>query len=214
MSYSHLTMDERNVIYRMRFQGYSNAEIARCLGCHRSTIGRECKRNADLEGRYDPGRPNPGQQPKAGPSASAQDRPSPPDGLRRRAAGGRWSPEQIAGRRPTVPRRTWRTVHQPYDDLSLDLGAIPSERSSSVPSCGSPENPVANPTASPPAGARFSANDPSTNVPTKPTNEPAWAIGKAIPWSGKATRGFVVTCVDRASRYLIARKVEPVPRSR
>ncbi len=55
MSYCHLTMDERNVIYRMQFQGYPDAEIARCLGRHRSTIGRECKRNASLEGRYYPG---------------------------------------------------------------------------------------------------------------------------------------------------------------
>ena len=55
MSYHHLTMEERNVIYRMRFQGYSDAEIARCLGRHRSTIGRECKRNANAYGRYYPG---------------------------------------------------------------------------------------------------------------------------------------------------------------
>ena len=51
MSYNHLTMDERNVIYRMQWQGYSNAEIARCLGCHRSTIGREFARPAELERR-------------------------------------------------------------------------------------------------------------------------------------------------------------------
>jgi len=55
MSYRHLTMEERNVIYRMRWQGYSNAEIARCLGYHRATIGRELKRNASVEGRYDAG---------------------------------------------------------------------------------------------------------------------------------------------------------------
>ena len=55
MSYHHLTMDERNVIYRMRFQGYPDAEIARCIGCHRATIGREVKRNASVEGRYNPG---------------------------------------------------------------------------------------------------------------------------------------------------------------
>ena len=52
MSYAHLTRDERNVIYRMRFLGHSDAEIARCLGCHRSTIGRECRRNAGPDGRY------------------------------------------------------------------------------------------------------------------------------------------------------------------
>jgi len=55
MSYHHLTMDERNVIYRMEYQGYGQAEIARCLGRHRSTISRECKRNCNVEGRYDPG---------------------------------------------------------------------------------------------------------------------------------------------------------------
>jgi IS30 family transposase len=52
MSYRHLSMDQRNVIYQMRFQGYRDAEIARCLGCHRSTISRECQRNAGSDGRY------------------------------------------------------------------------------------------------------------------------------------------------------------------
>jgi IS30 family transposase len=55
MSYTHLTMDERNVIYRMQSQNYPQAEIARCLGRHRSTISRECRRNASLNGRYNPG---------------------------------------------------------------------------------------------------------------------------------------------------------------
>ena len=68
MSYRHLTMDERNVIYRMRFQGYAEAEIARCLGCHRSTIGRECKRNINVEGRYDAGTPRPGPTAADGPT--------------------------------------------------------------------------------------------------------------------------------------------------
>jgi len=44
MSYNHLTMDERNVIYRMQWQGYSDAEIARCLGRHRiaDILGHTC----------------------------------------------------------------------------------------------------------------------------------------------------------------------------
>jgi IS30 family transposase len=68
MSYRHLSMDERNVIYRMRFQGYPDAEIARCLGCHRSTIGRECKRNGGPDGRYFGTLPSP---PRRGPTAAA-----------------------------------------------------------------------------------------------------------------------------------------------
>jgi IS30 family transposase len=41
-----LTMEEREVLSQMRYAGASNAEIARTLGRHRSTIGRELKRNS------------------------------------------------------------------------------------------------------------------------------------------------------------------------
>ena len=99
MSYHHLTMDERNVIYRMLWQGYDQAEMARCLGRHRSTISRECKRNAGLNGQYDPGtaqtlanirRRNHLNRPKTG------CRPLMAYVAQRLIA--RWSPEQIAGR--------------------------------------------------------------------------------------------------------------------
>lgn len=45
MSYRQLTLDERYMLHTLRLQGFSNAEIARELGRHRSTIGRELKRN-------------------------------------------------------------------------------------------------------------------------------------------------------------------------
>lgn len=45
MSYRQLTLDERYMLHTLRLQGHSNAEIARELGRHRSTIGRELKRN-------------------------------------------------------------------------------------------------------------------------------------------------------------------------
>ena len=104
MSYNHLSVDERNVIYQMRFLGHSDAEIARCLGCHRSTIGRECKRNAGPDGRYFAGSAQTQanarrrahlRQPKTGDPrlmAYVEDR------LRER-----WSPEQIAGRLAAQP---------------------------------------------------------------------------------------------------------------
>ena len=99
MSYTHLTMDERNVIFRMRVQKYSQAEIGRCLGRPRSTIWREMRRNAGCEGCYFPG------------TAQAQANARRRSHIRRPKTGDeklmawvegklrrKWSPEQISGR--------------------------------------------------------------------------------------------------------------------
>src|SRR5512147_3180685 len=104
MSYHHLTMGDRNVIYRMRFLGHSKAEIARCLGCHRGTIGRECKRNVMSDGRYDPGaaqtRANSRRRAHLRRTKTGQDRLMAYVGERLTHY---WSPEQIAGRLSVRP---------------------------------------------------------------------------------------------------------------
>ena len=182
MSYYHLTMDERNVIYRMRFQGYGDAEIARCLGCHRGTIGRERKRNAMSDGRYEPGpaqtRANSRRRAHLRRTKTGQDRLMAYVGERLRHC---WSPEQIAGH-----RKTWPGFRSAIRPSTAGSGAIPNGPGSFALSCGSRTNPAASPTANPHAGARFSANAPSKSVRPKPTSAPNWAIGKAIPWSVKA----------------------------
>lgn len=48
--YRHLTMDDRIEIERLLDLGFSKAEIARRIGVHRATIGRETAR-----GRGSPG---------------------------------------------------------------------------------------------------------------------------------------------------------------
>jgi len=46
MKYRQLNAEERSVLAALRTLGLSNAEIARQLGRHRSTVGRELQRNA------------------------------------------------------------------------------------------------------------------------------------------------------------------------
>lgn len=54
MRYHQLTSEERYALSTLRKQGRSLAEIARALGRHRSTIGRELQRNARKDGGYRP----------------------------------------------------------------------------------------------------------------------------------------------------------------
>ena len=52
MSYHQITSDERYRLSALRRQGYGNARIARALGRHRSTVWREVRRNAHVDGHY------------------------------------------------------------------------------------------------------------------------------------------------------------------
>jgi IS30 family transposase len=52
MSYRQITLNERYTLSVLRKQQLSNAEIARYLGRHRSTIGREVRRNCRKDGGY------------------------------------------------------------------------------------------------------------------------------------------------------------------
>jgi transposase, IS30 family len=52
MRYRQLTSEERYALSTLRKQGFSQAYIARALGRHRSTIGRELQRNTRKDGGY------------------------------------------------------------------------------------------------------------------------------------------------------------------
>ncbi|MEJ0098803.1 MAG: IS30 family transposase [Pseudomonadota bacterium] len=52
MSYRQITSEERYRLSAFRVQGLSNPEIARCMGRHRSTVWREVRRNAHVDGHY------------------------------------------------------------------------------------------------------------------------------------------------------------------
>ena len=187
MSYGHLTMDQRNVIYRMRFLGHGDAEIARCLDCHRGTIGRECKRNASSDGRYEPG----SAQTWAHSRRRAHLRRTKTGQDRLMAYVGErlthyWSPEQIAGRLSVRPPQDLGGVSISHTTIYRWIWSDPERARQFRPFLRIAHKPRRKPTANPPARARFWANAPSSSVRPKPTSAPNWATGKAIPWSAKA----------------------------
>jgi transposase, IS30 family len=97
--YTHLTMEEREVISQRHFAGESNRAIARRIGRSASTIGRELARNAAADGTYSAW----GAQQQS--TARRRERPrirkmdeAVTNTYVRMRLTQRWSPDQIAGR--------------------------------------------------------------------------------------------------------------------
>ena len=123
MTYRQLSPEERYMLAALRRQGYNQSQIARALGRHRSTVGRELRRNSTrADGRYR--------------ASTAQER---TNGRRSRSRRNsrfgaedfavidellcrQWSPEQIAGHlarqgllaisHETIYRHVWRDKRQ------------------------------------------------------------------------------------------------------
>ena len=119
MSYRQLTPEERYMLAALRRQGYNKSQIARELGRHRCTVGRELDRNATrADGRY---RASTAQERTNGRRSrsrrnsrfSATDFATIDELLRRQ-----WSPEQVSGHlarsgllsisHETIYRHVWR----------------------------------------------------------------------------------------------------------
>jgi IS30 family transposase len=209
MSYRHLTMDERNVIYRMQFQGYSDAEIARCLGCHRSTIGRECKRNSNVEGRYDPGH----AQTRTHSRRRAH--------LRRPKTGAprlmeyvaqrlreHWSPEQIAGRLATCPPAGLEGLSISHTTIYRWIWSDPERAREFRPFLRIASKPCRKPYGKPSRQGQILGKRSIEERPAAANERTRLGDWEGDTMVGKGRRGFILTCVDRASRYTIARKIE------
>jgi IS30 family transposase len=98
MSYSQITQEERYRIHGLRNQGWCPAAIAREVGRHRSTIGREFERNGRRPLAYEPYRAD--CRAKVRRAWSRRNRRVTPRDCARvvRFLKADWSPEQIAGR--------------------------------------------------------------------------------------------------------------------
>jgi len=201
-------MDERNVIYRMRFQGYCDAEIARCLGRHRSTIGRECKRNANVEGCYDAGN----AQTRAHSRRRAHLR-RPKTGHRRLMAyvgerlADRWSPEQIAGRVSACPPPDLVGLSISHTTIYRWIWGDRQRTQQFRPFLRIARKPRRKPYGKPSRQGQILGKRSIDERPREATERTRLGDWEGDTVVGKGRKGYLVTCVDRASRYLIARKV-------
>jgi IS30 family transposase len=114
MTYHQITSGERYMISALRKQGCSQSQVARHLGRHRSTIGRELRRNACPRGWY---RPSVAVERTSGRrSRSRRNRRFSPADLARVDTLLRdlWSPEQVAGylRRTGALRISHETIYR------------------------------------------------------------------------------------------------------
>jgi IS30 family transposase len=209
MSYSHLTVDERNVIYRMRFQGYGDAEIARCLGRSPGTLSRECERNALPDGRYEPGP----AQTRANSRRRAHLRRSKTDDRRLMAyvadrLTNRWSPEQIAGRLSARPPKDLAGLSISHTTIYRWIWSDPERVRQFRPFLRIAHKPRRKPYGKPSRQGQILGKRSIEERPAAANGRTELGHWEGDTMVGKGRRGYLVTCADRASRYLIARKVE------
>jgi len=209
MPYKHLTMDERNVIFRMKLHGKKNVEIAQTLGRHPSTVARELKHNAEWDGRYFPG--------SAQALANARRRAH----IRRPKTGHgrlmahveaklqqRWSPQQIAGRLREVPPRTLAGATISHTTIYRWIWACPQRAERFKPylrvACKPRRKPYGKPSKRGRIPDRVSIDE-RPDVVAERRRLGDWEGDTMV---GKGRSGYVTTCVDRTSRYLVARKLD------
>ena len=209
MSYNHLTMEERNVIYRMQWQGYSDAEIARCLGRHRSTIGRERKRNPSCLGPYNPST----AQALANSRRRAHLR-RPKTGHRRLMAyvadrlQADWSPEQIAGRLSRRPCEGLEGLSISHTTIYRWIWSDAQRADRFRPFLRIARKPRRKPYGKPSRQGQILGKRSIDERPDEANERRRLGDWEGDTVVGKGRRGYLLTCVDRASRYLIARKVK------
>jgi IS30 family transposase len=202
-------MEDRNVIYRMRFQKYSYAEIARCLGCHRGTIRRECKRNALSDGRYDPGaaqtRANVRRRAHLRRTKTGQDR------LMAYVADRlihRWSPEQIAGRLSVRASKDLAGLSISHTTIYRWIWSDPERVRQFRPFLRIAHKPRRKPYGKPSRRGQILGKRSIEERPAAANERTELGHWEGDTMVGQGRRGYLVTCADRTSRYLIARKVE------
>ena len=202
-------MSERNVIYIMQWQGYSNAEIARCLGRHRSTIGRERRCNRSYEGPYDPG--------TAQALANSRRRThlrQPKTGHRRLMAyvaerlQNHWSPEQIAGRLSACAPAAMKGLTISHTTIYRWIWSDPQRTRLFRPFLRIARKPRRKPYGKPSRQGQILGKRSIDERPQEANERQRLGDWEGDTIVGKGRKGYLLTCVDRASRYLKAQTVK------
>jgi len=202
-------MDERNVIYRMQLQGYPPAEIARCLGRHRSTISRECKRNINFDGRYF----SSDAHARAHSRRRAHLRRPKTNNRRLMAYVGarladRWSPQQIAGRLSKQAPADLEGCSISHTTIYRWLWSDPERSRRFRPFLRIASKPRRKPYGKPSRRGQIAGKRSIEERPKEANARQRLGDWEGDTVVGKGRKGFLLTCVDRTSRYLIARKVD------
>jgi len=209
MSYRHLTESERTVIFYLRMDHRSQAEIARTLGRHPSTVSREWRRNRNVLGQYLPDHAH-----RLAAWRRQKERSKPRTGDAALMAHVdeklqvRWSPEQIAGRLEVAPPSHLAGAAISHATIYRWIWACP-QRSQRL----RPFLRVAHKKRRKPYGKPSKRGQIPNRVSID--QRPAVVNGRTRlgDWEGdtivgKGRSGYVMTNVDRASRYTLARKLD------
>ena len=208
MSYRHLTESERTVIFYLRMDHRSQAEIARTLGRHPSTVGRELRRNRNTLGQYLPDH----AQRLAGRRRQQRARPRTGDAALMAHVDAklqaRWSPEQIAGRLQVSPPASLAGVRISHATIYRWIWACPQRSQRLRPflrvAHKKRRKPYGKPSRRGQIPSRVSIDERPAVVDGR-TRLGDWEGDTVV---GKGRSGYVLTNVDRASRYTVARKLD------
>lgn len=208
MSYRHLTRTERDVIHRMLFHGSGNSEIARLLGRAPSTISRERRRNAGCGDRYWPDE----AQTRANARRRAHLRRPKTGDSRLMAHVGeklemRWSPQQIAGRLEELPPADLAGARISHQTIYRWIWSDSRRAGRYRPFLRVARKKRRKPYGKPSKRGQIPNRTSIEQRPAEANDRSRLGDWEGDTVVGKGRSGYLATCVDRSSRYVIARKL-------
>ncbi len=209
MPYHHLIDHDRYVIFHLNLYGLSQAEIGRRIGRCRSTISRELRRNGNIVGQYLPDYADCLTRRRR---QAAATRPRTDDRalmahveIKLKA---RWSPEQIVGRLKAAPPADLADKAISHMTIYRWIWACPRRAQRLRAHLR-----VAWRKRRKPYGKPSKRGQIPNRVGIEQRPEIVEARDRLGDWEGdtvvgKGRSGYVLTNVERASRYLVARKLQ------